>query len=371
MKSHTFVLVIVSCFALLGSAWAQPSGQKSGGKKGPAQKSAADTALEQFGKAIGDTMAKPSQAGFQNVIVAGMKVLVESPTHNRVNDVIRDLSTFGSAMREKSVAHLRPVYVSQLKYEIVNHRYKEGLSDEAKAAVAALDAAVADYELRESGTRQSFDTLREKIDALAKQPGAGRFLRAREQSYVEVLTLGVSPARGEAHLKTLVEHTDKGVADWAKEELALVEIRKQPFDLKFTGMDGKPFDLAQHRGKIVALVFWSNANQGSTRELLALQEVYNNYRRRGFEIVTVACDKAEDREKVAKFAKDNRIAWPVHFDGTAMESEVGKKLIVRRVPAIALFDKEGILISNNLRANRVGAEIDRLLAPKKEAPRKT
>jgi peroxiredoxin len=260
------------------------------------------------------------------------------------------------------------VYVSQLKYEIVNLRYKEGLSDDARAAVAALDAALADYEARQQLSRTDVDNLREKIDALAKQPAAARFLKAREQSYFEVLTYGVNPAAGEAHLKTLFTHADKSIADWAQDEIKLVEIKKQPYALKFTGLDGKPCDFAQLRGKVVALVFWSSANQGSTRELLSLQETYGLYKKKGLEIVTVSYDKAEDRDKVVKFAKDNKLAWPVYFDGTEMNNEFGQKLNVKRLPMIAMFDKKGILVSNALRANRVGAETARLLGIKEEAP---
>lgn len=367
MKSRPLVLLVASCLALAVSAWAQPSG-KSGDKKAPAPRSAADTALDGFAKIINDRAAKPDQARFQKIISTGVAFIIENPTHARVNDVINEVASFGETMRDKATALMKPVYVSQLKYELVNLRYKEGLSDDAKAAVAALDAGLADYEARQVLSKANVENLREKIDALGKQPAAGRFLKAREQSYFEVLTYGVSPAAGEAHLKTLFTHADKGVADWAKDEIKLVEIKKQPYELKFTGVDGKPCDFAQLRGKVVALVFWSSANQGSTRELLSLQETYNLYKKKGFEIVTVSYDKNEDREKVVKFAKDNKLAWPVYFDGTEMNNEFGQKLNVKRLPMIAMFDKKGILVSNTVRANRVGAEAARLLGVKEEAP---
>lgn len=367
MKSRLLVLVAVSCLALNIGAWAQPSGSKSGNKKAPAQKSAADLALDEFGKSLTQA-TKPDQAKLQKVVHTGMAYLVEHPTHARVNDVVRDMANFGRALREKSIAHFRPVYVSQLRYELVNQRYKEGLSDDTRVALAALDAAVADYEARESASRANVETIKEKIDALAALPGSARFLRERHEAYVEVLTVAVSPASAEAHLQTLLTHSDEGLAKWAADQVNLVQVKQQPYELKFTALDGKPCDVAGMRGKVVALVFWSAANQGSTRDLLSLQSAYNSYRKRGFEIVTVSYDKSEDRDKVVKFAKDNRLAWPVYFDGTGMNNEFGQKLNVRRVPAIALFDKKGILVAHDLRANRVGPEVARLLGIKEEAP---
>ena len=158
-----------------------------------------------------------------------------------------------------------------------------------------------------------------------------------------ILTLGTSLAKAEEFLKKLLAHKDKGVAGMARSELNLVEVKKVPFELTFTAFDGKPLDFAQLRGKVVALYFWSSPNKGSLGSIDPLKQVYSDYRKKGFEVVTVSFDKEEDRGKVAAAIKDNRIAWPVHFDGKGAKTEFAAKLGINDVPRLLVLDQKGML----------------------------
>src|SRR6185436_1514473 len=99
------------------------------------------------------------------------------------------------------------------------------------------------------------------INALNEMPKAIRFLPDREISYYQIVNVIEGPERGEAQLRKLTEHKDKGVADAGRRELNLVELRKDPVTWKLTGIDGKEFDFAQNRGKIIAIYFWSTGNR--------------------------------------------------------------------------------------------------------------
>jgi peroxiredoxin len=362
MKAPLVSLTLICGFLLSGAALAQAP-------KAPA-KSPADLAFDEFNKAR-NAAGEKNQAMFQKVIAAGMAYLAQHATHGRVNEVVNNLSFFANNIDKKQPA-LRTSYLSFLKLEVTNLRYKEGVSDPTKAALAAIDAAVADFEVRDAFNPANLANLREKLDALAEAPGSGRFLVERERSYVHILTLGTNLARAEAHLKTMLNHKDKGVAGMARAELNLVEMKKQPFALAFTGFDGKPVDFAQLRGKVVALYFWSSTNKGSLGNFDALKQVYSDYRKRGFEVVTVSFDKTEDREKLAAAIKENRIAWPVHFDGTGPKVEFAAKLNISGVPALVVFDQKGMLqhtmqgsnLTVNLPVNQLEGQVRRLLGMK-------
>jgi peroxiredoxin len=131
----------------------------------------------------------------------------------------------------------------------------------------------------------------------------------------------------------------------AKQELNTIEVKKAPYALKFTALDGKEVDFAQLRGKVVGLYFWSSTNGNSTKEFEGLKQLHSDYKKRGFEVVTVSYDKEEDREKLQKYIKENRITWPVYFDGKQAKNEFSPKLNVTSVPRLLLFDKNGILQS--------------------------
>lgn len=342
MNIRFLTMLLVCVLGCAQVAQAQAPSKSGDKKKAPAPKSAADLAFDAFNKVRTERGGKMDQARFQQVIGAGLTYLSQYPTHGRVNDVIRDLGFFATNIDRKQPA-LRTAFTSLLKLEVTNYRYKEGLSDPARAVIAALDAAIADYDVREAFNADNLTTLREKIDAISEIPGGARFLLDRERSYSHVLMLGANPARAETHLQKLLTHKEKPIAAMAREELNIVEAKKQPFELKFTGLDGKPVDFAQLRGKVVALFFWSTTNKASTDRIEPLKQLLSNYKKRGLEIVSVAYDKAEDRAKVEKFVKDRRLPWPVHFDGNGPKNSFSPKLNATSVPRLYLFDQKGIL----------------------------
>lgn len=347
MKKRLITLVSLCCFTLAGSLPAQAPG----GKAAPPAKSAADLAVDAFNKERGAPGAR-DQARFQKVIAAGMEYLAKHSTHSRVSEVITNLAFYAGAIDAKQV-ELRTSYISFLKLELANQRYKDGISDATKTVMAALDAAIADFEVRGAFNRDNLANLREKIDALAESPGGGRFLVDRERSYGHVLTIGTTPARGEEHFKALLTHKENSVKSMAREELNIYEAKKQPLALKFTGLDGKEVDLSQLRGKVVALYFWSSANKGSTDRFATLQQIHGDYRKRGFEVVTVSFDKEEDRAKLLKYVKDERINFPTYFDGKGAKNDFAQKLNVTGVPRLLVFDQKGIL-QTTLQGNPVG-----------------
>lgn len=334
--------------------------------KAPApQRSPADLAADEFYKLRNDAAAKQDQARFTRVLQAGLTYLEKHANHWRAADVVRDLGNYGSAvLRDKSLASLRAVYAAQLKYELVSVRYKEELSNEARAAFAAVDASAADAEVRENATRGNLEALREKIDALAQLPANSRFLAGRERSFGEILGATGGPAKAEEHYRRLAAGSDKAVADMARLELGLLELRREPLALSFTSLDGKEVDFAQLRGKVVALYFWSSGHAASVGSLDALRQVHGDWRKRGFELISVSLDKAEDRAKVEKVIKDSRITFPTHFDGAGVKTGFVAKLGVTGPGRLVVFDKKGLLQSNNLPVNQLDGAVQKLLPAK-------
>jgi peroxiredoxin len=346
MKTRLFTFAFILSFGLVPGLLAQApkGGDKGGEKKAPAPKSAADLALDEFNKVRNEN--PKDQSKFDKVIAAGVNFLVQNPTHNQANAVVNNLAFYATGIDRKQPA-LRTSYQSFLKLEVANQKYKDGVSDAAKAALVAVEAASADFEVRETINRDTMMNFREKIDALAETPGSGRFLADREKSFLHLTALS-SPPRAEEHAKKLLEHKEKGVRDMARAELNILETKKQPFEATLTTLDGKQVDFAQLRGKVVALYFWSTTHKGSTDRLEALRQVYADNRKKGLEVVTVSYDKEEDREKLLKFIKDNRVNLPVYFDGKGAKADFVAKLNVNNVPRLLVFDQKGILYTTIL-----------------------
>ncbi len=320
------------------------------------EKSPADTAADAFFKLRDAKDAKPAPDRMQQVLKAGMAFIIENPTHSRTGAVITSLATFGTTMNDKSQAALRDYWRAQVSYEVTNRRM--GAEDDVRAALAALDAAVLASEVREKPGRENLGRLREKIDTLAGLPGGDRFLSTREQEYLDILKV-TNPTAAEAHATKLSTHKDKRVAGMARDALNLMEMGKQPLDLKFTALDGRAVDTTAFRKKAVAVFFWSAANANSVKDLEALKELQSTYRT-ALEIVLVSYDAESDRAKVEQVVKDKKLKWPVHFDGKGKENETWSKLNVRSVPVLMLIAPDGMLVNANLRVNRLEAEIKKM-----------
>jgi peroxiredoxin len=330
---------LLCCLCLGTPAFAQAP--KKDEKKAPAPKSPADLALDDFNKVRGEAGAK-DQARFQKVINSGLAYLTQNPTHGGAPGAVNNLAFYANGIDKKQAAQ-RTAFLSLLKLEVANQKYKEGVTDNARAALAAVEAAIADFETRDAMTRDNITALREKIDELAQAPGGGRFLPDRERSYLHILALGSNPQRAEDQAKKLLEHKEKGVKDMAREELNILEVKKEPYALKLTTLDGKEVDFEKLRGKVVALYFWSATNGNSTKNFEALQQISSAYKKKGLEIVTVSYDKEEDRDKLMKAIKDHRVTFPVYYDGKGSKNSFSPKLNVYSVPRLLVFDQKGIL----------------------------
>jgi hypothetical protein len=379
MKTRLLITTL-ACGALLASPLSAQSKRNKGGSapapkeapkeasKSSAPKSAADIARDEFNKARSEQGGKFDQARFDKVIKAGVAYLEQFPTHWGTPQAIKDLATWTDTVKmdRKTSGALRVAYLSQLKYTLLNERAKEDLNEDAKAALAALDVAAADSELRETPTAAAVADLREKINELTTTPKAGRFLADREISYYQILNALKGPDAGEAHLRKLTEHTEKSVADAAKRELNLVELRKEPVSWKLKGIDGKEFDFAMNRGKVIGLYVWSTGNRDIAKSLDQLQMVQSDFRKKGVELVTVSYDKAEDREKLQKFMKENGVKCLVHFDGTGNKNEFGTKLNFTSTPKLAIFDQKGTLRFHDVPVNQFEPAVKQLTEPPKK-----
>src|SRR5436190_14301963 len=120
MKTRLLLVVIATAFASLSALAADAP--KSGDKKAPAQKTPADLAYDYFAKLLNER-TKLAGPHFKALIKAGIDFLMKNPTHNRAAEVVRQLSEYaGNALREKALAPQVQVYISTLKYDVLDAR---------------------------------------------------------------------------------------------------------------------------------------------------------------------------------------------------------------------------------------------------------
>jgi thiol-disulfide isomerase/thioredoxin len=126
----------------------------------------------------------------------------------------------------------------------------------------------------------------------------------------------------------------------------------QTMVVKGTTVDGKEFDLARMKGKVVLVDFWATWCAPCRAELPNVKKLYEKYHTQGFEVIGISLDNAE--KDLTAFLDKEKLPWPsIYKEANDLADDYG----VFTIPLAVLVGRDGRVIS--LRAR--GAELDRLL----------
>lgn len=111
------------------------------------------------------------------------------------------------------------------------------------------------------------------------------------------------------------------------------------FDLKVIDIDGKIFDIDDHKNKAVLVLFWAQWCNYCRKEMVHLDEVYQEYKDLGLEIIALSIDSKKNQEKMINFAR--KFSYRSAFFEDAKKSFSNKKNVV---PLIQIVDKKRTMI---------------------------
>lgn len=119
---------------------------------------------------------------------------------------------------------------------------------------------------------------------------------------------------------------------------AVVEIGEPAPPLRGTLVSGETFDLADYRGKIVLVNFFSSYCKGCAYEIGSLESFRDDFQDRGFEILVIGVDRPADKARVA------RMLGTYNLQG-AMASDLDESGFERSYPTPTTFviDREGVV----------------------------
>ena len=123
--------------------------------------------------------------------------------------------------------------------------------------------------------------------------------------------------------------------------------------------DGKKVGLEDLRGKYVLLDFWASWCVPCRKEHPNFVKLYEKYKSRNFEIISVSID--EDKNAWLKASQADGITWVNFLDIKGNADEIGIKYGVQAVPANFLINPQGVIIAKNLKDEELAKSLADLI----------
>jgi thiol-disulfide isomerase/thioredoxin len=162
------------------------------------------------------------------------------------------------------------------------------------------------------------------------------------------------------------------------------EQRKSVASFSAVSENGKAVSIAQLKGKVVLVGFWSTRCDPSAKLLLELMDIYTKREKFGFEVLAVNFDENRPLEgieggwvAVRKFKIGNAKAFqqsqmPVYLPGIGKEGASNFLPTVDSLPLLCVVDPDGNLASMTIGydPNIVATQLSRVLRERMPAPTK-
>ena len=146
------------------------------------------------------------------------------------------------------------------------------------------------------------------------------------------------------------------------EEKKGVKIGESPPPLSGPDIRGKSVSLAELKGKVVAIYFWTDSCCADS--LRELEPVYRRYKDQGLEVLAI--NVMDSQAEIESFAARHRISFTMLRDEDSLRFNQYK---VRGFPTIFLLDRSGIVREKILGSMRT-SKLEKLIRRQIEAERK-
>jgi peroxiredoxin len=130
-------------------------------------------------------------------------------------------------------------------------------------------------------------------------------------------------------------------------------------EVALPALDGRIARLSASKGKFVLLDFWASWSAPCRSENISLLDIYNKYRHQGFEIFQVSLDQS--RSSWERAIREDGLPWINVCDFHSWESEAVKLYGVESVPANFLIDREGTIVTKNLKGDALDKKLSEFI----------
>ncbi len=148
---------------------------------------------------------------------------------------------------------------------------------------------------------------------------------------------------------------------WFRPPATVTDLNQALPNLPFTTLDGRMGTLESLRGKVVLVNFWATWCPYCRKEMPAIQQFYQDYQDRGFEVLAFSTD--DDAAKAARYMREAGYSFPAAMAGADIQQAFGP---ISQIPMSMIIDRDGRLrhhIKGQVYYGRIEDLVKPLLAP--------
>jgi len=140
---------------------------------------------------------------------------------------------------------------------------------------------------------------------------------------------------------------------------AKISIGAVASDFTMKNTEGNDFTLSSLRGKYVLIDFWASWCSPCRSENPNIVKAYNNFKDKGFDIVSVSLDR--DKDAWVNAIKEDHLTWHNVSDLKFWNNVVARSYGVQSIPYNLLLDKNGEIIAMNLRGETLAQKLKEVM----------
>jgi thiol-disulfide isomerase/thioredoxin len=129
--------------------------------------------------------------------------------------------------------------------------------------------------------------------------------------------------------------------------------------LKAKTLEGRTFDLAAAKDRVVLIHYWATWAEPCVQDLDAIKALQAKYGKDGFYPVGVNLD-GEPKDATA-MVRSKTISWPQLYEPGGLDGRLATEMGVLTLPLMVLVGKDGKVISRNIHAGELESELKKLL----------
>jgi thiol-disulfide isomerase/thioredoxin len=133
----------------------------------------------------------------------------------------------------------------------------------------------------------------------------------------------------------------------------------KPFALQAKTLDGRQFDAAAAKGKVVLVHYWATWCEPCKQDLEAIRALQAKYAKDGFYPVGINLDNTP--ADVTAFLRTKSLPWPQLYEEGGLDGRLATEMGILTLPTMLLIDKQGRVVNRNVHAGELDTELKKLL----------